>query len=153
MASNTKEPVHEKREECIFCAIAARSIPAEVVYEDENIIAFLDIHPHAPAHTVVIPKTHAATLLDLPEKDLQPLFTAVKKITRALLAAVAADGMTIGINHGKAAGQAIPHLHVHLMPRFRGDGGGSLHSVVRNVPQEPLEKLAARVRESLQSLS
>ncbi len=147
-----KDLTQKQAEECIFCKIAAHRISAEIIYEDKSVVAFLDIHPRAPAHTVVIPKIHAATLLDLPDKELQPLFAAAKKIVRALLSAVAADGMTIGINHGEAAGQAISHLHIHLMPRFQGDGGGSLHSVVHNIPREPIATLAARVRKVVQSL-
>src|SRR3989338_1074160 len=117
---------------CLFCKIVSREIPSEKIFEDDAAFAFLDIHPLAPGHTVVIPKVHAQNILDLPEAAVGPLFSVVKKITAALNSALKPHGFTIGINHGKVSGQAIDHLHIHVIPRFEGDGGGSLHSVVEN---------------------
>lgn len=131
--------------DCLFCKIAAREIPSEMVYEDEASFAFLDIHPLAPGHTIVVPKEHAENILDLPENQVGPLFTAVKKITAALNSALKPHGFTIGINHGKVSGQAIDHLHIHLIPRFEGDGGGSLHSVVKNPPQESVSAIKEKI--------
>jgi histidine triad (HIT) family protein len=132
--------------DCVFCKIVAREIPAHVVYEDGAALAFLDVHPLSPGHTVVVPKEHAATLLEVRDPDLGALFAAVKKVAEMLLTRLQADGLTIGINHGRASGQAVEHLHIHLLPRFHGDGGGSLHSVVQNPPKESLHDIAKRIR-------
>ncbi|MBI4094269.1 MAG: HIT family protein, partial [Candidatus Liptonbacteria bacterium] len=135
--------------DCVFCRIAAKEIAAETVYEDDRVLAFLDAHPHVPGHLLVIPKRHAADLAELPDEDVAPFFSAVKKLSKTLAAALRADGMTIGINQGAAGGQAVPHLHLHLMPRFADDGGGSVHTVVVNPPQESLGAIAARIRRAL----
>ncbi len=134
--------------DCLFCKIARREVNAEVVYEDDAASAFLDIHPRAPGHTVVVPKTHTPNLLEMPSRDVGPFFIAVKTVTQAIEKALAPQGFTIGINHGKVSGQVIEHLHIHIIPRFEGDGGGSLHIVVQNPPQESLSVIASRIRQS-----
>ncbi|AKM77773.1 MAG: Histidine triad protein [Candidatus Wolfebacteria bacterium GW2011_GWE1_48_7] len=131
--------------ECLFCAIANKVREAEIVYEDDHVVGILDVFPRTPGHTMIIPKIHAETILDLPEKELEPVFAAVRKVTATLQKALGPDGFTIGINHGKVAGQAIDHLHIHIMPRWRDDGGGSLHSVVGNPPKESLKVIKDRI--------
>lgn len=131
--------------DCIFCKIGAKEIPSEMVYEDDHALAFLDIAPRAPGHAMVIPKVHAATFLDLPEAEIGPLFAAVKAVTQKIEQALKPDGFTVGINHGDAAGQTVKHLHVHVIPRWKDDGGGSIHSVVDNAPKEPVADLAKRI--------
>jgi len=138
-------------EDCLFCKIAQKKIPSEVVYEDENSLAFLDINPHAPGHTMVIPKRHAETLFELKEEDLGGLMAAVKKVAQALKKSLISDGFTIGINHGKASGQAVEHLHIHILPRFLGDGGSSIHGVVMNPPKESLSDIGARIRSKMET--
>ena len=130
---------------CLFCKIVAKSIPAAVIYEDEFVLAFLDINPMTLGHTLVIPKIHAENILDLPDDQIDPFFQAVKKIVALLQERLELRGFTIGINHGKMSGQAIDHLHVHIVPRYEGDKGGSLHSVVKNPPQESLEEIQAKI--------
>jgi len=132
----------------LFTRIINGEIPSHRVYEDELTYAFLDINPRAPGHAMVVSRTHSETLLDLPDEALAPLFEGVKTVTAVLERALAPDGFTIGINHGKASGQAVDHLHVHVIPRFTGDGGGSIHSVVSNPPKEALEEMAARIRKA-----
>lgn len=134
--------------ECLFCKIANKEIPAEVVFEDAHTLAFLDIAPRAPGHTMVIPKVHAENILDLPEEEIGPLFVSVRKLAERLTRVLKADGLTIGINQGKASGQVVEHLHIHLLPRFRGDRGGSIHSVVDNPPKESLKDIANMLRSS-----
>jgi len=132
--------------DCLFCKIINKEIPAEVIYEDENTIAILDIQPRTTGHTMVLPKFHAENILDLPDDKIEGVFQAVKKVTGLLEKSLKPDGFTIGINHGKVSGQTIEHLHIHIMPRWFNDNGGSIHSVVDNPPKEPLEKLAAKIR-------
>ncbi len=131
--------------DCLFCNIAAKKIPAYVVYEDAHALAFLDIMPRTPGHTVIIPKYHAPTLLDLPDRELTPLFGAVKAVDGLLSQKLNPDGMTIGINQGKASGQEVGHCHVHLMPRWHGDGGGSMQSAVHNPPKETMEAILKKI--------
>lgn len=132
--------------DCLFCKIAGGEVSAEVVYEDDHAMAFLDIHPKAPGHTVVIPKRHAEILADMPDGEVGPLFTAVKTVAARLAAVFGTKGMTIGINQGKASGQSVDHVHVHLLPRWENDGGGSVHSIVDNPPEEPLPATAEKIR-------
>lgn len=131
--------------DCLFCNIVSGEISSEKIYEDDASFAFLDINPLAPGHTVLVPKVHAQNILDLPDITVGPLFLAVKKITKTLNRALAPHGFTIGINHGKVGGQAINHLHIHLIPRFEGDGGGSIHSVVKNPPQESVTAIKEKI--------
>lgn len=132
--------------ECLFCKIAAKEIPAEIVYEDDDAVGFLDAHPIAPGHTLVIPRRHVATLRDLPEELVGPVFRAVGRIARMLVRALAPDGISYGINEGAVTGQTIEHLHIHLAPRFANDGGRSFHSIVQNPPAENLKIIAEKIR-------
>ncbi|OLS13613.1 MAG: histidine triad (HIT) protein [Promethearchaeota archaeon CR_4] len=108
--------------DCIFCLIAAGKIPAKKVYEDTNVLAFLDINPLSEGHTLVIPKTHYETISHMPEPELGGIFGIVKKLATKLKDNLRADGINIVQNNFKAAGQDIPHFHVHIIPRKTNDG-------------------------------
>ena len=131
--------------DCLFCKIANKEILADVIDENDEAIAVLDIHPKAPGHTMVLPKVHAETILDLPDEKVGGVFLAVKRATEKLAKALSPDGFTLGVNHGKNAGQAIDHLHIHIIPRFKGDGGGSIHTIVDNLPKESLEEIKKKI--------
>ena len=126
---------------CIFCKIIKKEIPNYTVYEDNNSLAFLDIMPRAKGHTVVIPKRHALTAADLTEEEMKDLFVAVKKTAAKIKATLKPDGFNIGWNDGTSAGQVVPHLHVHIMSRWNGDGGGNMHSIINNPGAEKPEDL------------
>ncbi|WP_435075107.1 HIT family protein [Halorubrum sp. HHNYT27] len=115
--------------DCIFCSIVAGDIPARTVHETDDVLAFLDANPLSRGHTLVIPKAHAKHLGDLDEDVAGALFAAVTELTPRVRAAVDADGANVGLNDGEAAGQEVPHAHVHIIPRFDGDGGAPLHAV------------------------
>ena len=104
--------------DCIFCRIAAGTVKAEVVHETPEAIAFLDKFPAAKGHVVVIPRTHSVTLPDLDDAAIAGVFRAVKDVMRKVTAALAPAGMNVGWNHGRAAGQVVDHLHVHVLPRW-----------------------------------
>ncbi|MFH1181722.1 MAG: HIT family protein [Candidatus Woesearchaeota archaeon] len=108
--------------DCIFCKIVKGEIPSEKVYEDSDVLAFLDISPVHKGHTLVIPKMHYETLMDTPDELLCKVIAAVKIVSAAVKKAVKAEGVSIGQSNHKSAGQAIPHLHFHVMPRFENDG-------------------------------
>jgi len=134
--------------DCLFCKIIKKEIPAEIIYEDDKTAAILDINPRSPGHTMVLPKIHRQTILDLPEKEISSLFGAVKKVTQLIKNGLKPEGFTIGINHGKISGQVIDHLHIHIIPRFKDDGGGSVHSVVNNPPTKSLSEIKSKIQSS-----
>lgn len=119
-------------QDCIFCKITNEEIPSQKIYEDNNTFAFLDIDPRAKGHALVVPKVHAETLLDLNEQLYHDLLVAVKKVQERIDQVLHPDGYNVGWNHGKAGGQAIAHLHVHIIPRWDEDGGSSMHGIVNN---------------------
>jgi histidine triad (HIT) family protein len=131
---------------CLFCRIAQKELPAKIVNESDNFIAFLDIHPHAPGHILVIPKKHFANLEEF-ELDLSYEFIKIIKETMQLLTkALETKDFTLGINEGSLAGQAVLHLHFHILPRFKNDKGGSIHSVVFNQPKESLDEIYQKIQ-------
>jgi histidine triad (HIT) family protein len=121
-------------DDCVFCGIVAGEIPSRTVYENDHAVAFLDANPLAPGHTVVIPREHHRTLQDLPDDAGNAVFGAIRRVTSAVEGAVDADATTVGFNNGEAAGQEVPHVHGHVIPRFEGDGGGPIHAVVGERP-------------------
>lgn len=129
--------------DCLFCKIMANEIPANKIYEDEKIIAFLDINPINPGHTLVAPKEHYATLLDLPEDLACAAIRVIKKITPAILSAAGATDFNLGLNNGHLAGQAVNHFHWHIMPRHANDGHHLFSS--RPYGAGEAEQMAARI--------
>ncbi|WP_224448037.1 HIT family protein [Haloprofundus salilacus] len=137
-------------DDCIFCKIVAGEIPGRTVYETDSVLAFLDANPLASGHTLVIPKAHAERLDDLSAGAAADVFAAVHELTPRVESAVDADAVTVGINDGSAAGQEVPHVHVHLVPRFEGDGGGPIHAVAGERPDlsdAELDAIAADIAE------
>lgn len=106
---------------CIFCKLVKGEIPCAKVYEDEKVFAFLDINPVNPGHTLVIPKRHYETVLEMPEPEGVALAKASVKIGKAVKKATGCEGINLLHNIGKAAGQLVFHAHVHLIPRFSHD--------------------------------
>jgi histidine triad (HIT) family protein len=130
--------------DCIFCKLVAKQIPAVVVFEDDDIISFMELHPSAPGHVMVILKKHGKTLFDYEDGDLGKLIAGVKKVAKKVQAALNADALSIGVNHMEKRG--VPHLHVHVIPRFEGDNGGIMQTIVNNVPKEDRETIAQKIR-------
>jgi len=108
--------------DCIFCKIVKKEIPSNIVYENDKVMAFLDANPTNPGHTLVVPKKHFPSLLETDDNAVKELFVAVKRVANAVKEAVGAQGINIGVNNDRAAGQIIFHTHVHVIPRFTGDG-------------------------------
>jgi len=106
------------KEDCIFCRIAGKAADATVVYEDPQTLAFLDIHPLNPGHTLVIPKKHYTNMLEMPAEEAGRVFVSVAKVMRGVEKASSADGISVGQSNGKAASQEVFHMHVHIIPRF-----------------------------------
>ena len=110
-----------KDENCIFCKILAGEIPSTAVYEDDDFTAILDVNPAARGHVIILPKNHAANIYELPDEDASKIMIVAKKIATAIEKAYHCDGVNILQNNGEAAGQTVFHLHVHVIPRFKGD--------------------------------
>ncbi len=117
-------------DECVFCKIVAGQIPASVVLDTASVMAFLDIRPIAIGHTLVMLKRHVPSILEMSQDELADLFGTASRVADAVQNAVEADTFNIEINDGPAAGQEIPHVHVHIVPRRHGDGisGGWKHT-------------------------
>ena len=114
-------------------------------------MAFLDIFPCAPGHTLVIPRRHYPTLAEMPAEDAGKLFRVAAGVAAKVQAAMAAAGFNLGVNNGAAAGQEIFHVHIHIIPRYPNDGGGSMKSVAHMKGKESLEQIAAKLRPTFSS--
>ncbi len=108
--------------DCLFCKIINGEIPCTKVYENNKVLSFMDISPMNEGHMLVIPKNHGATILELPETDFLAVMSATKKIAEAANKALNPDGINILQLNGEAANQVVPHLHVHIVPRWDNDG-------------------------------
>jgi histidine triad (HIT) family protein len=105
---------------CVFCAIATGKASASVVLDEAAAFAFLDTHPLFKGHVLVVPPAHVETLGDLPSEEIRPFFSSVQRIARAVETALGAQGSFVAVNN--RVSQSVPHLHVHVVPRTRGDG-------------------------------
>ena len=108
-------------EECLFCKIVKGELPSSKLYEDEDTLAFLDLFPVNKGHSLVIPKEHYETIFDVPANILAKVSSVMKNVADAVKKGVNADGVYIAQSNGKDAGQVIPHIHFHVIPRFKGD--------------------------------
>ena len=108
--------------DCVFCKIVAGELPSYKIYEDDLVLAFLDINPINIGHTLIIPKKHYHSTLETPDELIKHIAVIVKRLAQAIVIATEADGCNIGINNGEASGQIVFHTHWHIMPRFKNDG-------------------------------
>ena len=104
--------------DCIFCQIINRQIQAEIVYENEAVLAFLDIKPNSYGHTLLIPKNHHQDLFELPDETITSLYLTAKKLAQTIKQKLGAEGINLNMNNGKTAGQIIFHAHLHIIPRY-----------------------------------
>jgi histidine triad (HIT) family protein len=128
--------------DCVFCKIVSGEIPADKIYEDENVLAFMDIRPVSRGHALVIPKKHSADITETDDKDLHFTIEAARKVAIAIEKAMNAEGFTISTNRGEAAGQTVFHLHFHVIPRYRKDG----------LPPWPHQETAPQTRKEIANL-
>jgi len=138
---------------CIFCEIAAGRAPASIVARDDRVCAFLDIQPVNPGHLLVVPVRHAASLADLNPEDGAHLFRVAQKLTAAVRhSAVRCEGVTLLLADGKAAGQEVFHVHLHVIPRFSEDGFGFRFGTgYSELPsREDLDRVAASIRAAIE---
>lgn len=134
-------------EDTIFAKIIRREISADIVYEDDDTLAFLDVHPSNPGHTLVVPKVFSRNIFDISEKSLCSLMNTVRKITPAVSKAMNADGVHITMNNESAAKQIIFYAHVHIVPRFIDDDYG--HSPRKEYADGEAKEIAQKIRAAL----
>ncbi len=133
---------------CLFCDIIAGKVKAHFVYEDKSHVAIMDKYPIQRGHALVMPRDHHEKITDMNTGDVSTLFSRVPVIARAILASTGADGFNIGQNNGKSANQIIPHVHVHIVPRYSNTGPGWTKRMIAR--EENLEDLAAKIRKCVQ---
>ncbi len=135
-------------ENCIFCKIARKEAPASIVYEDGNVMVFMDIRPVSKGHTLIIPKQHIVDIYGMPDQLLAAVHMVTKKIAVAVKKVTNADGISIVQQNGKAAGQDIFHFHVHVIPRFEGTKIPSFGEL-RVENRETLDKVAQMIKQEM----
>jgi len=128
---------------CLFCKLVRKEIPSLSVFEDENTIAFMELSPSAPGHVMVILKKHGNNILEYLPEELGALMASVQKVVMKVEEALQTDSLTIGINHKERRG--VPHLHIHIIPRWENDKGGIIQSIVTNSPKEKREVIAEKI--------
>jgi histidine triad (HIT) family protein len=133
---------------CVFCRIVARQIPATVVHEDERTLAFMDLGQVNPGHVLVAAKAHLENVFELEAEQAAAVAKTMVRVARAIRDAFAPQGLSVYQANGAAAGQTVFHYHVHLVPRYQGDGM-ALTWPVKNPPREKLEEAAAKIRASM----
>lgn len=130
--------------DCIFCRIVSGEIPANIIYQDDDIVAFLDIKPVNPGHTLIIPKKHFGDFLETPEEILSMMTSVVKKIGQKIFDFKLGQGVNITNNIKSAAGQAVNHVHMHVIPRLENDGYELWHG--REYAPGEAEKVAEKLK-------
>ncbi|MHC4622501.1 MAG: HIT family protein [Planctomycetota bacterium] len=134
--------------DCIFCKMVAGEVPVTKIYEDEVVLAFLDIGPVSDGHTLVIPKQHFERLHDCPAELLEQVASRLGKIAKAVRVGMNSDGYNVLCNNGRAAGQLVEHLHFHIIPRSSGDGVFDRWPSYK-YGEGVMEELAAKICKSL----
>jgi len=135
-------------DDCVFCKMVAGQIPVTKIYEDEVVLAFLDIGPVSDGHTLVIPRQHFEKLHDCPGELLGQVGSRLGKVAKAVAAGMNSDGYNVLCNNGRAAGQLVEHLHFHIIPRNTGDGVFDRWPAYK-YQDGKIEAIAARIRENL----
>jgi len=120
-------------EKCIFCKIINKTLPNAIIYEDEKFLAFLDRYPINYGHSLIIPKVHFDNILEMPPDLVGEMYTLVPHIARAIINSINGNGFNVSQNNGRSANQIIPHVHVHIIPRFQ---------LEKNKGQWPMRKIA-----------
>ncbi len=111
-----------KDDNCIFCKLANKDIPTNIIYEDEKFTVIMDASPATKGHALILPKNHAANIYELPDEDAADIFVLAKKLATKMTEILHCDGFNIVQNNGEVAGQTVFHFHMHLIPRYLNDG-------------------------------
>lgn len=134
---------------CVFCGIVKGEIPATRIYEDDDVIAFMDIGPVVKGHALVVPKAHHNPITQTPIAVLHKLIAVVQKVARAQIAGLSADGVNVSQANGQTAGQVVPHIHFHVIPRFAADGHHWNWTPRKYESPAEMQDYANRIRQAL----
>ncbi|MBN2041303.1 MAG: HIT family protein [Spirochaetes bacterium] len=132
-------------EDCLFCKIIKGEIPSSKVYEDENVVAFLDLFPFTDGHTVVVPINHHETFLDFPDNEMEKFFSVLRKLANQIKKNLNADGINIVQNNYAAAGQVVFHMHFHIIPRWLNDKKPFIKQPKTQAAPEYLEEMTRKI--------
>jgi histidine triad (HIT) family protein len=133
--------------ECIFCKIVKGEVPAAKIYDDHDVMAFLDINPATPGHALVIPKKHSTNIMDTDERTFEKVMCVVKVVSERVKSRLNADGINVLQNNGRQSGQLVDHLHVHIIPRYTNDNF-VLRFPRASVSQEDMKKIQEKLSET-----
>lgn len=137
---------------CIFCKIANGGISARIIDQNDRAIAFLDAFPLSAGHTLIIPKSHYSKVQNMNKEDSSDVFNLLWKLSGAVEKAAGVNASTIAIHNGKAAGQEVPHVHIHIIPRTTSDGAGPVHSMFKkrsDTSSEELNLILGKIKKEL----
>ena len=134
---------------CIFCSIISGQQPVAQVYRDSNVLIIMDKYPINKGHALVIPIMHYENLLQMPLSEVSRLYSIVPTIAKAVVSAVKADGFNVGQNNGIAANQIVPHVHVHIVPRFIDDSPDGKWPARKVAPYDDLKEIAEKIKDNI----
>ena len=135
--------------DCLFCNIINKKQDAHVIFEDDSHIAIMDKYPIQKGHSLVIPKTHHEKIIDMTNDEVGKLFSRVPAVARGIIAATGADGFNLGQNNGRSANQIIPHVHVHIIPRYQKVGNLWTRRMIAT--DDDLKELAKKIQNAIKS--
>lgn len=137
-----------KDDNCIFCKLANKDIPTNIIYEDDRFSVILDASPATKGHALILPKNHAANIYELPDEDASAVFVLAKKLATKMTKILHCDGFNIVQNNGEVAGQTVFHFHMHLIPRYKGDNVGITWNT-GELTDEDKEEILSKVKAQL----
>lgn len=136
-----------KDDNCIFCKLANKDIPTNIIYEDEKFTVIMDASPATKGHALILPKNHAANIYELPDEDAADIFVLAKKLATKMTEILHCDGFNIVQNNGEVAGQTVFHFHMHLIPRYLNDGNADkLTWNHADLSADEIAEIAAKLR-------
>lgn len=134
---------------CIFCRIIKKDIPNAIIYENEKFLAFMDKYPINHGHTLIVPKQHYDNILEMPAEIVGEMFALIPSLAKAITSVIESDGFNINQNNGKSANQIVPHVHVHIVPRYSAEKVKGQWPTRKIAKMEELQDLALKITESI----
>ena len=134
---------------CIFCRIIKKDIPNAIIYENDKFLAFMDKYPINHGHTLIVPKQHYDNILEMPAEIVGEMFALIPSLAKAITSVIESDGFNINQNNGKSANQIVPHVHVHIVPRYSAEKVKGQWPTRKIAKMQELQDLARKITESL----